>query len=251
MPLPAVCVTPPGQSCRPTLETPILCLDHVVRTYDDGAIQAVRDVTLRIRCGEWLTIVGPSGSGKSTLLNLMSGLDRPSQGAVLFEGLAPGTAHAWARIRARRIGFIFQAFHLLPTLTALENVQIPLFGVVRSARVRRDRAAGLLERVGLSHRATHRPQHLSAGERQRVAVARALANAPALILADEPTGNLDIESATKIIELLEDIHHSDRTTIVLVTHNPAVARSGTRLITFVDGRIRDAESSLGEPTCHS
>jgi ABC-type lipoprotein export system ATPase subunit len=215
----------------------LLELKQVCRNYDSGRIQAVRDVSLQITPGEWLTIVGPSGSGKSTLLNLMCGLDCPNRGEVLFEERPPGSAKEWAFLRARKIGIVFQAFNLLPTLSAMENVQIPMFGVINSSRERRLRALELLDHVGLDHRTEHLPSNLSAGERQRVAIARSLANHPALILADEPTGNLDTETAAQILKLFTEIYLQDRTTIVLVTHNSTVARKGNRRITIIDGGV--------------
>ena len=186
---------------------------------------------LEVNRGEWLTVIGPSGSGKTTLLNLMCGLDLPSQGRVFFQERQPRSDAEWTSLRARHVGFVFQAFNLLPTLTALENVQVPMFGVCNSAAIRSQRALELLRQVDLDHRAHHLPGHLSGGERQRVAIARSLANSPSLILADEPTGNLDSKSAEQIMDLLSRIHTQDGTTIVMVTHNPLVARRGDRCIT--------------------
>jgi putative ABC transport system ATP-binding protein len=225
-------------------------MDCVSREYDQGQVQALREVDLQVEPGEWLTIVGPSGSGKSTLLNLMCGLDLPSGGEVRFEGRAPPSVASWSRIRSRRIGFIFQSFNLLPTLTALENVEIPMFGVY-GRRAREQRARDLLARVGLSHRAGHRPGNLSGGERQRVAIARSLANSPALILADEPTGNLDSHSSLQILHLLQEIYAQDNTTIILVTHNPVVAQRGNRWIRLVDGRVKEGTQSEVVADCFS
>ena len=215
----------------------IVAVEHASRSYDDGRVTALQDVTLTISPGEYVAIVGPSGSGKSTLLHLLCGLDRPTQGQVFFEGIAPVSVSHWAKLRARRIGFVFQAFHLLPTLTAQENIEVPMFGVLPRARDRQRRALELLERVGLAQRARHRPYELSGGERQRVAIARSLANAPALILADEPTGNLDSRTAADIMHLLNDVHMQDGKTLVLVTHNLAVTAQSDRLVQLVDGRI--------------
>ncbi len=227
------------------LTLPLVELRCVSRRYDDGNIEALREVTVQINRSDWMIITGPSGSGKSTLLNMTCGLDKPSSGDVLFEGYGPSSAAKWTSIRARRIGFIFQAFNILPTLTVVENIQVPMFGVLGQARKRRERALELLERVGLSHRADHLPCNLSGGERQRVAVARSLANSPLLILADEPTGNLDSKSAIQIMELLSQIHVQDETTIVTVTHNPEIAQYGNRWIKLVDGRIEiDTTSRL-------
>jgi putative ABC transport system ATP-binding protein len=182
-------------------------------------------------------VVGPSGSGKSTLLHLMCGLDRPTAGRVLFRGAEPGSPVAWTRLRARHIGFVFQAFYLFPTLTAVENVEMPMFGVVGDAAARRRRAGELLRRVGLGHRLGHRPAELSGGERQRVAIARGLANAPVLIGADEPTGNLDSRASDEILDLLAGLHREDGASLVVATHNAEVAARATRLIELADGRI--------------
>ena len=200
---------------------------------------ALQDVTCHIAAGEYVAIVGPSGSGKSTLLHLLCGLERPTHGRVLFAGMEPCSVRQWAHLRATRIGFVFQAFHLLPTLTAQENVEVPMFGVVPWARERQRRALALLERVGLAARARHRPFELSGGERQRVAIARGLANAPVLLLADEPTGNLDSQTAADIMHVLHEVHMQDggEKTLVLVTHNPEIAAPSDRLLHLSDGRI--------------
>jgi putative ABC transport system ATP-binding protein len=236
---------------RSLMRSTLLELKQACRDYDSGRIQAVRDVSLKIQRGEWLTIVGPSGSGKSTLLNLMCGLDHPNRGEVLFEERPPGSAKEWAFLRSARIGIIFQAFNLLPTLSSLENVQIPMFGVTTSSRERRLRALELLARVGLDHRTEHLPSTLSAGERQRVAIARSLANHPSLLLADEPTGNLDTKNAAQILNLLRQIYLQDQTTIVLVTHDSTVAQMGTRKITVIDGGIANEQASEAIVECIS
>ena len=215
----------------------LLKLQRVYHHYDQGKVVAIRDVTMEVYRGEWLTVIGPSGSGKTTLLNLMCGLDLPSQGQVFFQDHQPHTDAEWMSLRAHQVGFVFQAFNLLPTLTALENVQVPMFGVCTSAAVRSQRALELLRQVDLEQRADHLPGHLSGGERQRVAIARSLANSPSLILADEPTGNLDSKTGEQIMDVLSRIHAQDRTTIVMVTHNPLVARRGDRCITLIDGQI--------------
>ena len=212
-------------------------LEGVSRYYDGGRVKALENLTLRVDHQEWLTIIGPSGSGKSTLLHLMCGLDRPSHGHVFFEGKEPRSIREWTRLRSRKIGFVFQSFNLLPTLTTLENVALPMFGLVNSAKQRRSNALDLLERVDLVNRAHHRPTQLSGGERQRVAIARSLANSPTLILADEPTGNLDSSSAQSIMELLKEIHFKEKITIVLVTHNPSMMNYDDRLVKVIDGSI--------------
>ena len=216
---------------------PVIRLDGVSKSYDEGRVVALRALSLVVDKGEFVAVSGPSGSGKSTLLNVMSGLDRPTSGRALFEGEQPRTRRRWASIRARRIGYVYQRFNLLATLTAVQNVEIPMFGVVASARDRRRRACDLLHRVGLDPRVTHYPHQLSVGERQRVAIARSLVNAPAVILADEPTGNLDSRSASSVIELLQKVHEEDGTTLVIVTHDAAVAAHARRLVRLEDGAI--------------
>jgi len=166
----------------------ILRAERVSKVYHDGRVEALVDVSLEVRRGEYLALMGPSGSGKSTLLNLLGALDRPTQGEVFFEGQALGAMKSLDRYRAEKLGFVFQSFYLLPTLTALQNVQIPMFEIEVSAGERVQRAGRMLELVGMGHRAGHLPAELSVGERQRVAIARALANGPAVLLADEPTG---------------------------------------------------------------
>ena len=212
-------------------------LKHVSREYDGGRIVALQDVTMQVGLGEWLSITGPSGSGKSTLLHLLSGLDRPTTGSIVFDGKEKISSRQWARLRARRIGFIFQSFNLMPALTALENVEVPLFGVMRRSAQRRQRAMDLLERVGLADRSRQRPGALSGGERQRIAIARALVNSPDFILADEPTGNLDTRTSREIMDLLESIHNAERTTLVVVTHDMQIASRAGRTIRCVDGVI--------------
>ncbi len=216
---------------------PLVWIDHVSRSHDDGRVVALQDVELRIDAGEFVAVTGPSGSGKSTLLNMMSGLDRPSSGRVFFDGVEPLTRAAWAAVRARRIGYVFQRFNLLATLTALQNVEVAMIGVVRGAAARRRRAQDLLERVGLELRTSHFPYELSVGERQRVAIARSLANVPVAILADEPTGSLDSRNAVSSIELLKQTRESEGITLVVVTHDATVAAHAPRRITLEDGRI--------------
>ena len=215
----------------------LLRTEHVSKTYQDGQVRALVDVSLEIRRGEYVLVMGRSGSGKSTLLNVLGGLDRPTAGEVYFEGQNLRTFPNLAWFRARKLGFVFQSFHLLPVLTALENVEIPMFETERSAARRRRKAVGLLEEVGVGHRAGHLPRALSVGERQRVAVARALANDPALILADEPTGNLDSDTAMEIIDLFGRLHRERQATIVMVTHDPDLVGHAERVVRMKDGRI--------------
>ena len=173
------------------MSSPILEARGLVKSYDDGRVAALRGVDVSIEAGEYLTISGPSGSGKSTLLHMLGGLDSPSSGEVLFRGSPLGTVVNLDSFRSRQVGFIFQAFHLLPTLRAVENVQVAMLALNGRANHRVERASALLEEMGLKDRMQHYPNELSAGERQRVAIARALANDPTILLADEPTGNLD------------------------------------------------------------
>ena len=216
---------------------PLVALEQVSRRYDGGRIVALSDVTLRVAPGEFVAVVGPSGSGKSTLLHLLCGLDRPTAGRVFFRGAEPPSPAAWTGVRARQIGFVFQAFHLFPTLTALENVELPMFGVVGDGAERGRRARALLDRVGLGGRLGHLPSELSGGERQRVAIARSLANSPRLIGADEPTGNLDSGASAEVLDLLAELHRRDGASLVLATHNADVAARAGRIVHLADGRI--------------
>jgi len=207
------------------------------KSYDDGQVQALRGVSFRIREGEFVAIIGPSGCGKTTLLQMLGALDRPSWGTLAYRGKSLADLPQPATYRAREIGFVFQSFHLLPTFTAVENVQIPMFETARSLPERRARADELLQAVGLEKRADHFPAKLSGGERQRVAIARSLANGPSVLLADEPTGNLDSENARHILELLSRLHREQHMTLILVTHDMSIARRASRAIQMKDGQI--------------
>lgn len=213
---------------------------ELTKVYGDGAeVVALDRVNITIRRGEFLAVMGPSGSGKSTLLNMIGALDRPTSGQVIVDGQDLATVKDLDRFRARTVGFVFQLHNLLPTLTALENVEAPMRSQPGSAREHRQRAEYLLELVGLADRANHLPSQLSGGQRQRVAVARALANEPALILADEPTGSLDTQAGDEIMALLADLNTNQGTTIVVVTHDRRVAQATQRILTMQDGRIVD------------
>jgi putative ABC transport system ATP-binding protein len=221
----------------------VIELDHVDKVYSTGRaeVHAVRDVSLQIASGELVAITGPSGSGKTTLMEIVGCLARPTSGRFAFRGrpIESFEPDELASLRGEEIGFVFQSFNLLPRLSALENVEMPLSyrGIARSERRRRAHEA--LARVGLAEREDHRPSELSGGEGQRVAIARALVNSPSLILADEPTGNLDSRTGAGVIELLESLHR-DGTTIVIVTHDDRLASRCERQIRIRDGRITDA-----------
>ncbi len=219
------------------MSSPLLEAQDLKKSYDDGRVQALRGVDFRIEAGEYVAISGPSGSGKSTLLHMLGGLDLPSSGQVLFRGAALGKTVNLDTYRSLQIGFIFQAFHLLPTLCALENVQVAMLAKHERSNHRVERAAALLEEMGLSNRLRHYPNELSAGERQRVAIARALANKPAILLADEPTGNLDSVNSAHIMEILEGIREQRGMTLIVVTHEQDIAASAPRHIRIRDGRI--------------
>jgi putative ABC transport system ATP-binding protein len=217
---------------NPQLEVRKLC-----KSYDEGRIEALRGVDLSIETGEFLAISGASGSGKSTLLQLLGGLDTPTSGEVFFQNAALGTAIDLDTYRAHQIGFIFQAFYLLPTLRAIENVQVPMMAVRGETKNRVERAESLLVEMGLEHRLRQYPNELSAGERQRVAIARALANNPSILLADEPTGNLDSVNSARIIEMLVGIQKKRGMTLVVITHENDIASSAPRHIRIRDGKI--------------
>ena len=216
---------------------PLLQARELTREFDEGQVRALRGVNFIIEEGEFIAITGPSGCGKSTLLQLLGALDRPTSGELLYRGNSIPDDPNPAAYRASEIGFIFQAFHLLPTFTAAENVQLPMFESRRSRAERRDRARELLGLVGLESRLDHFPAKLSGGERQRVAIARSLANEPSLLLADEPTGNLDSENAHAVLDLIIRLQQEQGRTMVLVTHDPTIANRAGRILHMTDGRI--------------
>jgi ABC-type lipoprotein export system ATPase subunit len=214
------------------------------KNYDGGQVAALRGVDFDIREGEFVAIVGPSGCGKSTLLQMLGSLDKPSEGSLSYRGRLISDLEDPSDYRSAEIGFIFQSFHLLPTFTVSENVQIPMFETGLSRGEREVRAHELLESVGLAHRLKHFPSELSGGERQRVAIARSLANRPSVLLADEPTGNLDSENAAHVVELLLKLHQELGMTLVLVTHDLGIAALATRTIRMKDGRVVDETTPL-------
>lgn len=211
--------------------------ENLAKLYTDGQVHAVEDVSISIRRGEYVAIMGHSGSGKSTLLNLLGALDRPTGGEVFFDGQPLSKVRNLDRLRAQKFGFVFQSFHLLPILTSVENVQVPMFEGQLSPSARVRKAKELLDLVGMSHRLNHMPQKLSVGERQRVAIARSLANEPIVLLADEPTGNLDTASAEGVFELFANLHHDQGMTIILITHDEEFGQRAERTIHMQDGRV--------------
>jgi putative ABC transport system ATP-binding protein len=224
----------------------LIAATGLCRHYRVGSevVPALDSVDFSIRRGEFIALVGPSGSGKSTLLNLVGALDQPTAGEILVDGLSLGRAPEPQRVqhRQRRVGFIFQSFNLLPTLTAVENVETPMMLANVDRKERRPRAMNLLQSVGLTQRAAHKPNQLSGGEKQRVAIARALANKPSLLLADEPTGNLDSRAGEAILDMLCAILRERSLTMILVTHDAQVAARADRTIHLRDGRIQHIET---------
>lgn len=214
----------------------IINIKNLKKTFDNGKIIALDGVNLQVDEGEFISIMGPSGSGKSTLLNMIGALDRPDSGMIKVAGRNLMKEKDLSSFRAKKIGFIFQLHNLIPNLTVLENVEIPMFEGPYKNRMEK-RAIELLEYLGLAEKADRRPSELSGGERQRVAIARALANDPSIILADEPTGSLDSKTEKKILEKLKRLNREHDVTIVLVTHDPRVASMASRIIEILDGKI--------------
>lgn len=218
-------------------------LENVARVYQMGKtlVPALRGLSLEIANGEFVAIMGPSGSGKSTLMHLVGALDVPNQGQVLLDGvdIAQQNGNQLAELRGKKVGFVFQTFNLVPTLSALKNVELPMIFQRISRRERYEKARRLLEQVGLGDRLHHKPSELSGGECQRVALARALANDPQILLADEPTGNLDADSGEQIMQILKKLNEEKKMTIIVVTHNPDVARYAHRVIRMRYGQIEE------------
>ena len=224
-----------------TSTAPILEAKSLTKSYTSGRtlLEVLKDLDLSVSAGEFVCVVGASGSGKSTLLHLLGALDRPTGGEVLIQGVNPTAINGRQvdTLRNRTLGFVFQFHHLLPEFSALENVLLPGLMAGGVHRELQERAAKLLEQVGLLERASHRPAQLSGGEQQRVAVARALINQPAILLMDEPTGNLDLHSGEELMTLVNSIRQADRLTVVMVTHNIALAARSDRILELADGRL--------------
>jgi putative ABC transport system ATP-binding protein len=235
-------------AAAPVSNGEIIMMEGIARTYDTGKVkvEALRGIDLRVRKGEFIAIVGPSGSGKSTLMNLIGCLDTPTAGRYLLRGneVAGLGREELAEVRNRRIGFVFQNFNLLPHISAFENVEMPLLFGKAPRRRRKRRVEELLDRVGLADRMSHKPTELSGGEMQRVAVARALAMDPDILLADEPTGNLDTSSGSDIMDLFRRLWEQGRTMLV-ITHDPALAKRAPRLVELRDGLITGDRSGSG------
>lgn len=226
----------------------VLKTEDLCKTYPFGksSVQALSDVNLEVRAGEFLSIIGPSGSGKTTLLNVLGCIDKPTSGSVVLDGVnvEKMPESDLYKIRRDKIGFVFQTYNLLPYLNARENVEMPMENFAKPKEEKRQRASELLEMVGLSGREDHRPNRLSAGEQQRVAVARALANDPAIILADEPTGNLDTKNSQALVKLLGDLSINQGTTTIMVTHDIAMACLTERVLLLSDGKILKQRSGV-------
>jgi len=227
----------------------MLAAQDLTKEFDSGThrLTVLHSVTFSVPQGEFVAIVGPSGSGKTTLLGLLAGLDTPTRGQVILDGddITALNEDQRARLRGEKVGFVFQTFQLIPTLTAVENVQVPL--ELRGEPGASSRARALLERVGLGDRLDHFPTQLSGGEQQRVAIARAFANRPRILFADEPTGNLDGATGARIVELLEELNRESGSTIVLVTHDVALAARASRLIRLADGAVVEDRSTAAQP----
>jgi len=232
---------PEGPGAGPSTASPMVVVEHLSRSYPTprGPVEALRDVSFTLDRGQVLALVGRSGAGKTTLLNCLGGLDRPTSGRVVLDGAEVTSLDERARtlLRREQLAFVFQGFGLLPVLSAAENVGLPLRLLKVDRRVREARVAELLDLVGLASHAEHRPSELSGGQQQRVAIARALANSPRLLIADEPTGQLDAETGASVLALLQSVVRSQRTTAIVSTHDPSVAAVADRTVRLADGAL--------------
>ena len=218
-------------------DLPVIFTENLTKSYEKGSIKALDGVNLVIERGDFVSIIGPSGSGKSTLLNMLGGLDKPTSGTVIIDGVDITKEKDLSELRSAKVGFIFQLHNLIPNLNALDNVEIPLIGTGMKEKEMKQRAKYLLEAVGLGDRMKQKPNKLSGGQRQRIAIARALVNNPSIILADEPTGSLDTKTGARILDLLRNIQENNNVTLIIVTHDPEVAAMANRTIKIRDGRI--------------
>ncbi len=220
---------------------PVIKLENVWKKYQLGEVEltVLKGINLQINAGDFTSIMGPSGSGKSTLMYIIGSLDTPTQGKVFLDGrdISKFSEDQLAQVRGKKIGFVFQQFNLLSNLTALENVTLPMFFQGRTESERKKRGADLLDMVGLKERIKHKPKELSGGEQQRIAIARSLANDPEIIVADEPTGNLDSVTGKKVMEILTDLHQKEGKTMVIVTHDPKIAGYSKNIVNIQDGEI--------------
>ncbi len=216
----------------------IIEIKDLKKSYDNGKIKALNGMNLEVKKGEFISIMGPSGSGKSTLLNMIGALDRADQGSIKVAGIDLVTTNKLNKFRSQEIGFVFQMHNLIPNLSVVENVEIPMFETNASSKEMRKRALELLRSVDLEDKIDQKPTKLSGGERQRVAIARALVNHPSIILADEPTGSLDSKTGEVILNLLKDLHRKENVTLVMVTHEPYVGNMAERMVTVLDGKCK-------------
>ncbi|MEL7670490.1 ABC transporter ATP-binding protein [Methanobacterium sp.] len=222
----------------------VIEIKDLKKSYEDGQIMALNGINLEIKEGEFVSIIGPSGSGKSTLLNMIGALDNADEGSISVAGTDLTRDEDLSKFRSDEIGFVFQLHNLIPNLTVFENVQIPLIETPLSDEQMEKRALELLKSVNLENKINQKPTKLSGGERQRVAIARALVNHPSIILADEPTGSLDSKTQNVILDLLKDIHKKENVTLIVVTHSPDVANMADRVITVLDGEIKDEKTHV-------
>ncbi|WP_414469877.1 ABC transporter ATP-binding protein [Methanobacterium sp. ACI-7] len=221
----------------------VIEIKDLKKSYDKGKIKALTGINLEVKKGEFVSIIGPSGSGKSTLLNMIGALDKGNEGSIIVAGIDLMQKKDLSEFRSKEIGFVFQLHNLIPNLSVLENVQIPMLETSSSGKEMEERAMELLKAVELEDKINQRPPKLSGGERQRVAIARALVNNPSIILADEPTGALDSKTGDIILNLLKNLHKKENVTLVMVTHEPYVANMADKIITVLDGKIREERTN--------